>query len=86
MPKVSMKIVGIGERREGVSKKNGKPYCMQDISVVYSHESSPGYIGSKAESITVNPDVFDLSGLHIGDEVEAFVHQQNYRTVLDGII
>lgn len=86
MPKVKMTVVGIGPIREGVSKSSGKAYSMQDLCVVYNGECYPDFTGNKAETITINPRFFDTSKILLNQEVDAFVHQQNFRTVLDGIL
>ena len=38
MARTKMKIVGLGNRMQGVSKKNGKPYDFQPISFVYKDQ------------------------------------------------
>ena len=43
MARTKMKIVGLGNRMQGVSKKNGKPYDFQPISFVYKDQYTTGY-------------------------------------------
>ena len=43
MARTKMKIVGLGNRMQGVSKKNGKPYDFQPISFVYKDQYTNGY-------------------------------------------
>ena len=42
MARTKMKIVGLGNRMQGVSKKNGKPYDFQPISFVYKDQYTNG--------------------------------------------
>lgn len=75
-------IVGVGERKFGVSKA-GKPYDFTEVSFTYE---VPGYAGVKAESANFSAAALGDYKPEVGDVVEAVMHQANYRTYIDAIL
>ena len=70
MARTKMKIVGLGNRMQGVSKKNGKPYDFQPISFVYKDQYTTGY---KAATSNVPGDMIDaIGGVKVDEEREIF--------------
>lgn len=84
MARTKMKIVGLGNRMQGVSKKNGKPYDFQPISFVYSDPYTTGF---KAATSNVPGDMVDaIGGVKVDEEKEIFYHSYNGSVVIDGIL
>ena len=62
------KIVGIGERKAGISNKNNRAYDFTPVAFVYESKSMSGVAAATAN---VDQSVLDpLSGLHVNDEVD----------------
>ena len=84
MARTKMKIVGLGNRMQGVSKKNGKPYDFQPISFVYKDRYTNGY---KAATSNVPGDMIDaIGGVKVDEEREIFFHGYNGTVTVDGIL
>ena len=84
MARTKMKIVGLGNRMQGVSKKNGKPYDFQPISFVYSDPYTTGF---KAATSNVPGDMVGaIGGVKVDEEKEIFYHSYNGSVVIDGIL
>ena len=84
MARTKMKIVGLGNRMQGVSKKNGKPYDFQPISFVYKDQYTNGY---KAAPSNVPGDMIDaIGGVKVDEEREIFFHGYNGTVTVDGIL
>lgn len=84
MARTKMKIVGLGNRMQGVSKKNGKPYDFQPISFVYKDPYTTGY---KAATSNVPGDMIDaIGGVKVDEEREIFFHAYNGTVTVDGIL
>ena len=84
MARTKMKIVGLGNRMQGVSKKNGKPYDFQPISFVYKDQYTNGY---KAAISNVPGDMIDaIGGVKVDEEREIFFHGYNGTVTVDGIL
>ena len=82
MARTKMKIVGLGNRMQGVSKKNGKPYDFQPISFVYQYTN-----GYKAATSNVPGDMIDaIGGVKVDEEREIFFHGYNGTVTVDGIL
>ena len=82
--RTKIKIVGIGDRKAGVSTKNGKPYDFQPVSFVYPDT----YVkGLKAATANVSGDMLDaIGGVKLEEEREIFYHTYNNNVVIDGIL
>lgn len=77
------KIVGIGERKSGVSKKGNK-YDFTPFHLVYPDKNTEGFAASCA-----NVDQSILDGIpmpKVNDDVEVFCHFYNGSMMIDGIL
>lgn len=84
MARTTIKIVGLGNRMQGVSKKNGKSYDFLPVSFVYSDQFTNGF---KAATANVSGDMIDaLGGVKLNEEREIFFHSYNGSVVVDGIL
>ena len=78
MARTKMKIVGLGNRMQGVSKKNGKPYDF------HKDQYTTGY---KAATSNVPGDMIDaIGGVKVDEEREIFFHGYNGTVTVDGIL
>lgn len=55
MARTKMKIVGLGNRMQGVSKKNGKPYDFQPISFVYKDQYTKEFLNMNFQNVRLRP-------------------------------
>lgn len=82
--RTNIKIVGIGDRKAGVSAKNNRPYDFLPVSFVYPDKFTKGL---KAATSNVAGDLVDaVGGLKLDDEREIFYHTFNNSVVIDGIL
>lgn len=76
------KIVGIGERKSGVSKK-GKKYDFTPFHLIFEDRDTEGLA---AACTLVDQSILDAIPLpKINDEVEIFFHFYNGNMTIDGI-
>ena len=77
-------IVGLGQRKSGVSQKTNKPYDFQPVSFVYDDAYTTG---QKAATANIpGPDIDSLGGLKIGQAYDAVFHNYNYTVVVDALL
>lgn len=82
--RTTIKIVGLGNRLTGTSKKTNKPYDFQPVSFLYDDPYTTGF---KAATANISGDMIDpLGGLHLDEEREIFYHTYNNSVVVDGIL
>lgn len=82
--RAKMKVVGLGERKSGVSTKNNKPYDFIPISFIFEDKFTEGF---KAATSNVGYDmVEDIGGIKVNEEREMFFHTYNNNIVIDGIL
>lgn len=82
--RAKVKIVGMGKRLSGTSKKTNNPYDFIPLSFIYQDKFTEGY---KAETVNVDGEyVDDHGGIKVGDEVEFVFHVANNRTYVDAIL
>lgn len=81
--KAIVKVVGIGERRKGVSTKTGKPYDFVKVACVYDD----GFMaGQNAFNCSIDGDEFESSNMSIGGEYEAVIGYRNFHPYIIAII
>ncbi|MDY3772663.1 MAG: hypothetical protein SO002_06560 [Candidatus Faecousia sp.] len=82
--RTKIKVVGIGQRMSGTSKKNGKPYDFLPVSFVYPDQYMNGL---KAATANISGDMVDaIGGLKLEDQKEIFFHSFNGSVIVDGIL
>lgn len=82
--RTKIKVVGIGQRMSGTSKKNGKPYDFLPVSFVYPDQYMNGL---KAATCNISGDMVDaIGGLKLDDQKEIFFHSFNGSVIVDGIL
>ena len=81
--KKTIQIIGIGQRRSGVSK-SGNSYDFVPVAV--SYEDKKNFQGVRCCEMNIETADFEEARLNVGDVREVFMHVQNFRMVLDGIL
>ncbi len=82
--RATIKIIGIGSRRAGISKKSGKAYDFVPVSFALEN---PDFNGYEAATSLVDGGMLDASGgIQVNQEREAFFHRYNNSIVIDGIL
>ena len=76
-------IVGLGNRRAGVSKA-GKAYDFQSVSFVYSDGYTTGV--AAATALINGPELDAVGGLSIGDVADMVYHTYNGKLIVDAIV
>ena len=81
--RIKAKVVGIGERKVGTSKK-GRQYDFTPFHLVYPDKHTEGYA---VANTNVDQSILDAIPLpKINDEVEIFYHFYNGSMTVDGIL
>ena len=81
--RVRAKVVGIGERKSGTSKK-GRNYDFTPFHLIYPDKNTNGFAAACAN---VDQSILDAIPLpNINDEVEIFCHFYNGSMSIDGIL
>ena len=76
-------VIGVGQRKKGISKKNGKPYDMQEIAISYDHQM---FSGQKCETIAIDGNTIGDRVIAVGDSLDMVIHQANFKTYVDAIL
>lgn len=80
----TIKVVGIGQRRAGVSQKNGKSYDFLPVAFVMHDDRFTGVVAGTAN--VQGSDIDSVGGLNVNDEIDAFFHYANNQIVIDGLV
>lgn len=81
--KAYVKVVGIGERKKGVSAKSGKAYDFVKVACVYDD----GYMaGQNAFNCSVDGAECENIGITVGEEYEAIIGYRNYQPYIIAFI
>lgn len=78
-----IKVVGLGQRKAGISKKNGKNYDFIPVSFVYHDQQ---FNGVRAATCNVEGSDADATQLQVNSELDAFMHYENNQPVIDGLV
>lgn len=81
--KTTIKIVGIGERKTGVSQKTQKPYDLVNIAYTYADNRMDG---CNATNQIIDGSWLDEYKLEIGREFECVMSYRNYQPYIVAII
>ncbi len=82
--RANIKIVGLGPRMAGTSKKNGKPYDFIPASFLFQDKNFTGY---RAATANIDGPMVDAAGgLQLNQEREVFYHTFNNSIIVDGIL
>lgn len=79
---MKVKIIGIGKRRQGVSK-NGREYDFTPVAFAYEE---PGFEGHVCATCNVGQSVLNTAEpVKVGQEREFYTYFANYRMNVNGI-
>ncbi len=81
--RTTAKIVGIGLRKSGTSKKTNKPYDFIPVSIVFSDKNTEGLC---AATSNIDPDMFTDCKVELNQEREIFYHGFGGNITIDGIL
>lgn len=81
--KQTVKILAIGQRKQGVSKKYGTPFDKIEISIQYPGKF--GFVGDVGEIVAIDAAVVGNRQLNVGDVLEVEMWTQNFRTCVGAI-
>ena len=77
------KVVGIGARKSGTSKK-GRPYDFTPFHLIYEDKNTEGFAAAVSN---VDQSILDAIPMpKVNDEIEIFYHFQNGSMSVDGIL
>ena len=76
-------VIGIGQRKAGISKKGGKKYDFTEIAIGYETE---GFSGMKCETIAFDTAIIADKNITVGDVLDLVFHQANFKTYVDAIL
>lgn len=75
--RMSVEVLGIGERKCGISNKNRQKYDFTEVAVAFEHKK---FEGRRCDVVCINQDIIEQHTLHVGDVIEAEVFEINYKT------
>lgn len=84
--RANIEVVGLGQRRTGVSNKNGtqRAYDFQPVSILFDDQWTTG---RKAATVNVSgTDIDAMGGLMIGGQYDAVYHQYQNTIAIDAIL
>ena len=82
--RATITVVGLGQRKQGISDKTKKPYDFQNVSFTYPDAYTTGE--SAATSLVGGPDIDAVGGLRIGQQYDVAYHTYSGKVIIDAII
>lgn len=76
-------VLGIGQRKAGISKKGGKKYDFTEVAIGYEAD---GFAGMKCETIAFDTAMIAEKNLTVGEVLDLVFHQANFKTYVDAIL
>ena len=80
--RTNIKVVGIGTRISGTSKKTGKNYDFTPVSIVFPDGRTAGY---RAETVNVNTPELPVN-LCVDTEYDVVLHYSNNQLYIDAFL
>lgn len=83
--KTEINVVGVGERRQGTSQKNGKPYDMVNIAFTYPdpYQATKGLL---AASAPMNGAQYEMCPVSPGDTIEVILSTYQGKTSIATVL
>lgn len=82
--RANITVVGLGQRRTGVSKNTNKPYDFQPVSFLYDDQYTTGQKAATANF--AGSDVDAVGGMNIGQEYDVVFHFYNNQPIIDALL
>lgn len=76
-------VYGIGERKQGVSKKKNVAYDFTEVSVGFDDEKFNGY---RCETLAIDTSLLAGKQLAVGEPIDIVYHQFNFKTFVDAVL
>lgn len=80
--KAKVRILGLGNRMSGVSKK-GREYDFLPVAIGYAAD---GFNGMYCETVNVDSSLLPERPLAVGQDRDVYMHRQNFRLVIDDFV
>ena len=81
--RATIKVVGLGNRKAGVSKK-GRAFDFVPVAFVMHDQQFQGFSAHTCN--VAGSDIESVGGLKVNDEIDAFYHFENFAVVIDGLV
>lgn len=76
-------VIGVGQRKAGISKKGGRKYDFTEIAIGYEVD---GFSGMKCETVAFDTAIIGEKNIAPGDVLDLVFHQTNFKTYVDAIL
>lgn len=77
-------VVGVGQRKQGVSKNSGKAYDFQTVAITYCEGRIAGE--AAASPLMNGADLDAIGGVRVGDHLDIVAHEYNGKLVIDAVL
>lgn len=77
--RTTITIVGVGQRKSGISKKNNRAYDMTEFSIEYEHQM---FNGVKAETVAIPAETIGTRNIVPGEVLDVEMFQMNFKTYI----
>lgn len=78
-----VQVVGVGQRKSGLSRRTGKKYDFTEVSISYEDDE---FVGLKCETVPFDAPIIGDRVLAPGDTLDCIMHQSNFKTYVDAIL
>lgn len=79
MARTVLTIIGMSDRNAGTSSKTGKSYDFVEAAFEFVNPRNKKSVAVA----TIDGQIYDKLGLHVGDQYDAIVNQFNGKTYVD---
>lgn len=73
----TIEIIGIGERKCGISKKTNVKYDFTEVAISFEHKR---FNGRRCEVVAIDQEILDQHPLCVGEVFDAEVYEMNFKT------
>lgn len=77
--RIAIEIIGVGQRKAGISKKTQRAYDMTEYAIKYDHQQ---FAGAKAETIAIPAETIGNRKIAVGDILDVEMFQMNFKTYI----
>lgn len=77
--RTTIEVIGVGQRKAGISKKTQRAYDMTEYSIKYDHQM---FSGAKAETIAIPAETIGNRKIAVGDILDVEMFQMNFKTYI----
>lgn len=73
----TVEVIGIGERKLGVSKKTNQKYDFTEVAIAFEHKR---FNGRRCEVVAIDCEMLEQHPLSVGEVFDAEVYEMNFKT------